>query len=192
MANRQATKRKILDLGEELVQKRGFNAFSYHHISSQLGIKNAAIHYHFPTKEQLGLSIIDRTRERFSKWVNHPEHRVLPVENQLQWFVKIYQYNLDSDNRICLMGSLASDYYTLPDSMQSAIRVLSNEVQNWMAQLLESGRLQGIIRYEGKSKDKAITIIASLAGSLQLARLLGNDLYRQIVNQIYLDLNLTY
>ena len=47
------TKRVILDLAESLLQEKGFNGFSYAHIATELGVKNAAIHYHFPTKEAL-------------------------------------------------------------------------------------------------------------------------------------------
>ncbi len=191
MAMRGSTKRKILDLAESLLQRRGYNAFSYHHLSQELGIKNAAIHYHFPTKEALGLQIIERTRDRFSKWTNHPEHRILPTKDQFDWFIKSYQYNLNSDNRVCLIGSLATDYYTIPVSMQSAIHKLSYEVQIWTARLLDSGRQAEELSFKGRAQDKALNIISSLAGSLQLARLLGNEYHYRVVKQIYIDLNLT-
>ena len=44
------TREKILELGENLIRTKGYNAFSYQDISSKLGIKNAAVHYYFPTK----------------------------------------------------------------------------------------------------------------------------------------------
>ena len=191
MASRGSTKRKILDLAESLLQRRGYNAFSYHHLSQELGIKNAAIHYHFPTKEALGLQVIERTRDRFRKWTNHPEHRILPTKDQFDWLVNSYQYNLNSDNRVCLIGSLATDFYTIPTSMQSAINKLSYEVQSWTARLLDSGRQAEELQFEGRSQDKALNIICSLAGSLQLARLLGNEYHYRVVDQIYIDLNLT-
>ena len=192
MSNRQATKRKILEIGEDLLQKRGYNAFSYHHISSELGIKNAAVHYHFRNKEQLGNQIIKNTHDRFKKWINHPEHRVLPVAQQLEWLIKIYQYNLDKDHRVCLIGSLSTDYYTLPASMQVRVRALAVDVQNWLAQLLDAGRRQGIFSFAGKSKSKALSIMTGLAGALQLARLMGDDLFEKVVRQIKVELNLTY
>ena len=192
MAGKGITKRKILDLAELQLQRLGYNGFSYHHLSQELGIKNAAIHYHFPTKEALGVHIIERTKGRFNKWVNHPENRILPVRQQLDWFIKTYKYNLNSENRVCLIGSLATDYYTLPLAMQNAINKLSGEIQKWMARLLDSGRLAGEIQFEGNSQDKATCILSSLTGSLQLARLLGNEYFHKTVNQIYIDLNLTY
>ncbi|MBB4046226.1 AcrR family transcriptional regulator [Bacteroides reticulotermitis] len=37
-------------MADELIKTIGYNAFSYADISKQLNIKNAAIHYYFPTK----------------------------------------------------------------------------------------------------------------------------------------------
>ena len=192
MANRGTTRRKILDLAENLLQQLGYNGFSYHHLSSALGIKNAAIHYHFPSKEDLGMEIIDRTKDRFHKWINHPENRILPAKDQLDWFIKIYQYNLHTGNRVCLIGALATDYYTLPPTMQNAINQLSGDIQKWVARVLDSGRQSGDFQFEGSCQDKSVCLISSLTGSLQLTRLMGQEYFQKIVNQIYIDLNLTY
>jgi AcrR family transcriptional regulator len=56
------TKSKILDLGETLLLKKGFNGFSYADIAASLRIKNSSIHYHFPGKCDLGLGVIQRAR----------------------------------------------------------------------------------------------------------------------------------
>ena len=60
---RRDTREEILNTAESLWQHRGYNAFSYHHIAVQLGIRNAAIHYHFPGKEDLGVELIRRYRD---------------------------------------------------------------------------------------------------------------------------------
>ena len=192
MATRGTTKRKILDLAESLLQLRGYNAFSYHHLSSELGIKNAAIHYHFPSKEALGVNIIERTHHRFKKWTSNPEHRILSAKEQLEWFVKTYQYQLNTGNRVCLIGSLSTDYFTLPGYMQSAINKLSYDVQCWLTRILDHGRQAGELNFDGPSQDKALCVISCLAGALQLARLLGNQYFHRMVAQIYTDFNLTY
>ncbi len=48
------TRERILELGENFIRTKGYNAFSYQDISSELGVKNAAIHYYFPSKENFG------------------------------------------------------------------------------------------------------------------------------------------
>ncbi|HEU4554463.1 MAG TPA: TetR/AcrR family transcriptional regulator, partial [Chitinophaga sp.] len=54
------TREKIIELADHLIRTKGFNAFSYADISAPLAIKNAAVHYHFPTKADLGISVIER------------------------------------------------------------------------------------------------------------------------------------
>jgi len=84
------TKRKILDLTEALLQDKGFNGFSYAHIAAELGVKNAAIHYHFPTKEALGCAVIQRYRDRFQLWINNSRVKDLSPIEKLDWFFGIY------------------------------------------------------------------------------------------------------
>ncbi len=69
MARRRGETRKdILNAAEQFLQLRGYNGFSYHHISAELGVRNAAVHYHFPTKADLGAAVIRRFRENFRWW----------------------------------------------------------------------------------------------------------------------------
>src|SRR5882672_12243087 len=62
---RSDTGEQILDLAEALIQTRGYSAFSYQDISDALGIRKASIHYHFPSKTDLGIAVVDRYVERF-------------------------------------------------------------------------------------------------------------------------------
>jgi len=55
-----STRTKIIDAGEKLLLKNGFNGFSYADIALALGIKKSSIHYHFPSKADLGLAVIQR------------------------------------------------------------------------------------------------------------------------------------
>jgi len=54
------TRTQILDIAEQLARQRGFSGFSYRDISQPLGIRNAAVHYHFPTKADLGIALLER------------------------------------------------------------------------------------------------------------------------------------
>ena len=63
MARISNTRDQIMDRAAELLMSRGFNGFSYRDISSHLGVKNAAVHYHFPAKTDLALALIDEYRK---------------------------------------------------------------------------------------------------------------------------------
>ena len=54
-------------VAEELIQVRGFNAFSYADIAAQLEITKASLHYHFASKAQLGRGADRRYAQRFGE-----------------------------------------------------------------------------------------------------------------------------
>ena len=54
-----------LDVAEQLAQTRGYNGFSYADVAAQLGVTKASLHYHFPSKAQLGAALIDRYQTNF-------------------------------------------------------------------------------------------------------------------------------
>ncbi|MGO9147870.1 MAG: TetR/AcrR family transcriptional regulator [Desulfomonilia bacterium] len=86
------TRSKIIDLGEKLLLVQGFNGFSYADIAVSLGIKNAAIHYHFPAKCDLGLAIIERARKRFVKWGASRKTEEMADWEKLDCFFEIYRH----------------------------------------------------------------------------------------------------
>ena len=43
---------KILDIGRELNQKRGYRAMSFQDIALQVGMKSPGVIHHFPTKAE--------------------------------------------------------------------------------------------------------------------------------------------
>ena len=58
LAETKDTRGDIAKVALEMVQMRGFNAFSYQDVADRLGIRKASIHYHFASKEDLGLDMV--------------------------------------------------------------------------------------------------------------------------------------
>ena len=53
-------KQEILDVAAELLQTRSFSAFSYQDISDRIGVSKATLHHHFPSKDDLGVALVER------------------------------------------------------------------------------------------------------------------------------------
>jgi len=179
-----STKDKILRLGKELMLKRGYNAFSFSDISVPLGIKNAAIHYHYPTKEKLGIDILLREQELFKKWKASPHLDELGYEGKLDRFFEIYQESLDLELSICMVGSVATHYTTIPGRMRQELEVLVSDMTNWLVCLLEDGQQAGVFQFKGESNAMAYTIVSSMAGSLQLSRVKGATFFYSVRSNI--------
>jgi TetR/AcrR family transcriptional repressor of nem operon len=163
---------QILDVAERLAQTRGFNGFSYADIAAELGLTKASLHYHFPSKADLGRALIDRYTTRFAAALARIERRAVPAFHRLRRYVAIYGDVLKA-GRICLCGMLAAEYTTLPGPMQDAIRAFFDVNERWLAGVLDAGRRDGSVAFEGSSADAARAITSALEGAMLLARPYG-------------------
>src|SRR5271169_1858862 len=107
----------ILDVAERLAQTRGYNGFSYADIAAQLLITKASLHYHFPSKAELGRALIVRYRVAFENALEVIANEPADARMKLQRYVDLYCQVLVAD-RMCLCGMLAAEYATLPLPMQ--------------------------------------------------------------------------
>lgn len=185
--NGRDTREEILNCAEELLQRRGYNAFSYQHIAVQLGIRNAAIHYHFPAKEDLGVALVQRYRQRFRDWCEQIL-REPDAWSRLQAYFKTYVDYLEAQCKICPGGVLGSEYEAIPQRMQQEARLLMREIFEWLVETLDLGRQKGGLHYPGESRHKAVEIGAALQGGLQIARMAGNERFHQVLEQLGLEL----
>ncbi len=178
------TRTAILDLAEAMLLDRGFNAFSYANIASALNVKNAAVHYHFPTKTELGVAIIRRTRERFARWTQSPKTIAKSPAEKLEIFFRQYLMFLEAGQQVCLGGALETDFKTLPPDMQAETKKFAAEFLAWMEGVLEEGREKEIFSFPGEARDQAILVLSSLQGALQMTRAAGPSCLHLAMAQI--------
>lgn len=188
MVKIENSKRTILNLAESLLMDRGFNGFSYAHIASELGVKNAAIHYHFPTKDDLACTVIQRYRDRFQLWINNARVRDLSPEKKLDWFLSIYTDMRVDKGKVCLVGVMETEFNSIPERLQVEVEALHKELLAWLQATLADGREAGVFNFNGEPAGKAALMLSSLQGALQMARALGTKKFRDVVEQLKLDL----
>ncbi|RPJ25352.1 MAG: TetR/AcrR family transcriptional regulator [Chloroflexi bacterium] len=188
MVRNTNTKRAIMDLAESFLQDKGFNGFSYAHIAAELGVKNAAIHYHFPSKEELVCAVIRRYRDRFQLWINNSRIKKLSPREKLDWFFNIYVDTRGDHGKVCLAGSLETEFNSLPASLREQTEFLTRELLAWLQATLQEGRESGVFHFGGDPAGKAALILSSLQGALQMARALGTDKFHAVVQQHKQDL----
>ena len=168
-----ATRSRILDVAERLVQTRGFNGFSYADIAVEVGITRASLHYHFATKAELGRRLIARYSEQFAQALQSITAQLPAAAARLRAYVKLYTDVL-TDERMCLCGMVAAEYSTLPAPMQSALRVFFEINESWLAELLEQGSHEGTPRAARRAADVARMLVGALEGEMLVARAYGD------------------
>lgn len=177
-----------MDLAETFIQEKGYNGFSYAHIAKALDVKNAAIHYHFRTKDDLACAVIQGYRDRFQLWINNSRIKNLSPQEKLDWFFSIYTNTRADNGKVCLAGSLETEFNSLPTALQEQTEALTRELLTWLQATLQEGRAAGVFHFGGDPASKAALILASLQGALQIARALGTKTFHTVVEQHIEDL----
>ena len=165
-----ATADRILDLAEGLIQTRGYEAFSYADISAPLNIRNASIHYHFPSKGDLARAVAARYRAAFAAKLARLEAEHPDPTRRLMRYVRLFQDALRDGDHMCLYGMLASTSATLPERVMAEVNGFFADNEAWLARVLGEGRTQGVFRFEGKPETAAATLLAGLEGAMLVAR----------------------
>jgi TetR/AcrR family transcriptional regulator, transcriptional repressor for nem operon len=164
---------QVLDVAEQLVQVRGFNAFSYADVARELGITNAALHYHFPSKAELGEALITRYAIRFMGALAEIDESDADPLRKLDAYADLYAGVLQSQ-RMCLCGMLAAEYETLSARMQGAVADFFERNEQWLANVLQQGRDEGVLSFQGSSLEEGRSIVSGLEGAMLIARSFGD------------------
>lgn len=159
----------LLDQAQALVQDRGFNAFSYKNLAESVGIRTASVHYHFPSKEDLGLALMQRYTAQLNELLSSLDTRRISHRAKLGGLIDAYA-ETEKRGAICLCGSLATDLHTLPSALQSAVATYLDRTTDWVRGILEQGSEAGDFSFQGKPADLAASLIAGLQGALLLSR----------------------
>ena len=184
------TKTKILDRAAELLMKCGYNGFSYRDISAHLGVKNAAIHYHFPSKADLALALVEEYRQILRKSTSEFMAYGGPALPQLEGFFRFSAQQFHQGRCICPFGAFSIDFLELPDEVRDSIKQFLDDSVNWLTQVLEVGREQEEIAFIGDPRQKAMSIFSAVQGARQVARIGGVNILEEVICNARLELGL--
>jgi AcrR family transcriptional regulator len=182
------TREQIIDTAFQLMLQRGLNGFSYRDIAEPLGIKNAAVHYHFPNKTDLVKALIDENHRTLRRSTSEFMAYGGPARPQLEGLFAYTLHQCECGRPICMVGALSVDYDELSDDIKQANDRFMQDSVRWLTKVMELGRERGEFRFEGDAASKAIAILAMIQGARQLARVHGLDYLERIFGQIRTDL----
>jgi AcrR family transcriptional regulator len=175
------TRTTILDLGEKLIRNKGYHAFSYKDIADELNIKNAAVHYYFPSKADLGIAVLERAIKTISessvRWAQ------LPEDQQFRKFLYTY-FESNARGTVCLMGALSAASIELPEEMRLKLKEMGDTILVWLSKCLADGKRKKIFAFDEKPDIKATMLISNMLASLLFSRVLGKKYFETIYKQV--------
>ena len=184
------TRESIIEAAHRLLLQRGMNGFSYRDIAEPLGVKNAAIHYHFPSKMDLVKALIEDNLDVLRKSTAEFMAYGGPARPQLEGLFDFTRHQCECGRPVCMVGALSIDFEELSDDARHKLDRLMRDTVAWLAKVLETGREQGEFDFRGKARSKAAAILATIQGARQIARIHGVDLLEATFAQIRTDLGI--
>ncbi|MBL0883583.1 MAG: TetR/AcrR family transcriptional regulator [Chitinophagaceae bacterium] len=178
-------KEQIVDLADQYIRAKGYNAFSFYDIAKEVGIKTSSIHYHFPSKTDLGVAVIEKELAFITAMIQKNAD-CSPLE-KLNIFFSIY-HKIKEANQVCLVGSLATDFMTLDESIQNALKKFSLTILNWVTGFLEEGKRENVFNFSCQPRIKALLIIGNMLSIVQLSRLIDDADFNSVKKAIQKDL----
>lgn len=175
MSGSLSTSDEILRCARTLLILGGYNGFSYADIAKVVGIRNASIHHHFPSKAQLVCTLVARYREEAEAGIAQLERQISDPAAQLAAYVSYWEGCIaDANSSFCVCALLASEIPALPAEVTLEVRAHFRSLSAWLTSVLERGARQGSLHFAGPVKAEAESFMACVHGAMLSARAYGD------------------
>lgn len=160
------TREAILMAAKASAQTHGYNGLNFRDLALVVGIKSASIHYHFPSKADLGAAVAQRYWEDTqvsleALWVDIAD----PVRC-LNHYPTLFRLSLEWDNRLCLCSFMAAEYQDLPDVVKKEVLLFADVNVAWLIKVLTAAAMGTPAACERRAR----AIFAAIAGAQLIAR----------------------
>ena len=138
------TKQKAIREAQTLLQKFGFNGFSFQHVADSLGIKKPSLYAHFESKEALGLDLIENYKQTLAAW-GESMSELEPEQKVSAYFDMVFKV-AQKGALYCPLASLNAEAHSLPPAMRKRLKILHESQMNWLRKAIEDGQVSGMFR----------------------------------------------
>ncbi len=158
---RESRSKAMLDAAEALIRTRGYQGVAVRDVADAVGVRTAAVHYHFPGKADLGEAVMRRYARRFFSALGEP----VPGEGASR-MAEAFRLARAEDGGLCPGAMLAAELPGLPEPVAAAASGFMQALANWL-----------FIAYGGpgapEAREKALAAAALLEGAMLVARASG-------------------
>lgn len=156
----------ILEAAKRTAQAHGYSGLNFRELAAEVGIKGASIHYHFPTKADLGAAVAKRYWEDSAAVLEALWAECSDPVRWLRQYPDTFRKSLENGNRICLCSFMSAEYDDLPDPVKKEVLAFADVNVAWLAKVLSAATKMNV----DESEQRARAIFAAVAGAQLMAR----------------------
>ncbi|MBK1836628.1 TetR/AcrR family transcriptional regulator [Azospirillum sp. YIM B02556] len=156
----------ILAAARKTAQAHGYAGLNFRDLAAEVGIKAASIHYHFPSKADLGAAVAKRYWEDAAAVLESMLAEIPDPARCLERYPDIFRKALENDNRMCLCSFMAAELDDLPDAVKTEVLTFADVNVMWLSRVLSAAGLASSNECEARAR----AIFAAVAGAQLVAR----------------------
>ncbi|MBQ4833809.1 TetR/AcrR family transcriptional regulator [Pseudoalteromonas sp. MMG010] len=169
-------KEALLKAAESKVRIGGYGNFSFRELANEVGIKSASVHYHFPTKADLGAALAHQYTNSFLAALGDPVAIKASGKNPIEVYSQLFRSALITDNKMCLCGLLGAESDSLPEQVRTEVKRFFNQNLAWLCSAhAENG--------DKNPAQSAIATVSILEGAMMISKSLDDNSYFEQVTQ---------
>lgn len=161
------TRQRIMDAAQLTVQAQGYNALSFRDLAAAVGVKSSSVHYHFPTKGDLGAALARRYTDAALAFMDDLLASGLDTATCARRFTAVFRAALENDNRMCLCGIMNAEHDALPAAVRIEVDRFTEVCVGWWASLLARDKPAASSE---AVQQQALAIFSAIAGAQLVAR----------------------
>lgn len=165
------TREKVLAGAKEIFHRRGFSGTSINDLIRETGVKKGNLYHYFPSKEEIGIEVLEQAREDFFKFLEQSLGGDRPSAQLANHFRSIARYherrNLTGG---CIFGNTALEMSDRNERYRSVIHSVFKEWRRRIRVVLERAVRSGDVRKGIEPEAMARQIVATVEGAIMLAR----------------------
>jgi TetR/AcrR family transcriptional repressor of nem operon len=179
MANKtkgETTKAKVLEAARFLINTKGFSNTTVNDIIQTTGVKKGNLYFHFPSKEDLGMAILQEAKRNFFLFLSNSLRGVSPLEKINNFFEAVFEKHKKT-NFVggCLFGNTALEMSDTNPRFSNLIKEVFHEWTSTITELLREAKEAGNLKQEIQPELLAKQIIATIEGGIMMARVSKNE-----------------
>lgn len=171
------------------IHRQGFQGASIANILAATHLTKGALYHHFPTKQALGLAVIDEViRARLDEMIfRRLRESARPVDALLETLSVVGRQREDEAILLgCPLNNLMQEMSPLDAGFRESLNAVLMVWRGTVEDVLERGRAQGVIRADVDCRAAALFVVSAWEGCVGIAKTLQSpDAFATCMEQLH-------
>jgi TetR/AcrR family transcriptional repressor of nem operon len=189
----EITKERLICEAARVIREKGFTGTSVNDLMRATGVKKGSLYFHFQSKDDLGLAVLQRSRDKFMEFFESALTGGTPGRCLSNFFDAVVSHHRKSEFvGGCIFGNTALEMGDGDERFAKFVARVFSDMAGRLEEFIAAAQEAGEVRGDLPAATLAEHIVMTLEGGIMIARLKKDE--RPLVScfdtlKLFLDLD---